>query len=33
MNENLLSVIVPVFNGGHYLSKLIESLIDKQGYC
>lgn len=29
MNENLLSVIVPVFNGGHYLSKLIESLIDK----
>ena len=29
MNEVLLSVIIPVYNGGHYLSKLINSIIDK----
>ena len=29
MDELLLSVIVPVYNGGHYLSKLIESIISK----
>ena len=29
MNEILLSVIIPVYNGGHYLSKLINSIIDK----
>ena len=29
MDELLLSVIVPVYNGGHYLSKLIESIINK----
>lgn len=29
MDEILLSVIVPVYNGGHYLSKLIESIISK----
>lgn len=29
MDELLLSVIVPVYNGGYYLSKLIESIISK----
>lgn len=29
MDELLVSIIVPVYNGGHYLSKLIESIISK----
>ncbi|MBW4730054.1 glycosyltransferase [Prevotella melaninogenica] len=29
MNDILLSVIVPVYNGGHYLPNLINSIIDK----
>ncbi|WP_314962893.1 glycosyltransferase [Prevotella pallens] len=29
MDEILLSVIIPIYNGGHYLSKLIESIVNK----
>lgn len=29
MNEILLSVILPVYNGVHYHSQLIDSIIDK----